>query len=140
MVRRHRLSPALGAALLHTGTSDPTVEVMDGGLGASASRGWPPHGETELTGDRLQIGQCAGDGGHRNDNTIIYHGQRAEAEIQNGQLVLHAIVHSRRLTERGGVQLLSQVIEAMEVLSTIKPLRPLLPAHTDEGGGDTFAC
>jgi hypothetical protein len=100
--------------MLHTGTSDPTVEVMDGGLGGSASRRWPPHGETELTGDRLQIGQCAGDGGHRNDNTIIYYGQRAEAEIQNGQLFLPATVHSRRLTERGGAQLLYQVIEVME--------------------------
>ena len=94
----------------------------------------------------------------RNDNTIIYYGQRAEAEIQNGALFLRTTVHSRRLTWRGeglssyiglhanaaiGARLGCSAIipfKAMEALSAFEPRRPLLPAHTDEGGDDTFVC
>ena len=68
--------PALGAAVLHTGTSDPTVEVMGGGLGASALPGWE-------------------------DSTLIYRGQRAEVEIQNGQVFLQPVRATLAHTDEG---------------------------------------
>jgi hypothetical protein len=50
-------------------------------LGLQRQQTGSRHGETELIGDRLQIGQYAGEV-LWDDNTIICCGQRAEAGIQ----------------------------------------------------------